>query len=481
MKSMSQENTPLWDQLRKYASRQPLSFHVPGHKNGYLADGAGTDYFNQILKLDATELSGLDDLHSPEGVILEAQELLAGLYGVSKSFFLVNGSTAGNLAMVLSAAGENETVLVQRNCHKSILNGITLAKAKPVFLAPEYNAEWGVAGGVALETVKEAIRQYPDAKAIILTYPNYYGMINDLESIIQCAHNYRIPVLVDEAHGAHFIGGAHFPNSAVQLQADLAVQSAHKTLPAMTMGAYLHFNSRFIKEEKVSKYLEILQSSSPSYPIMASLDLARAYLSSFTKKDEEALLEKVGRFRRNLNRIKGIKVLPYDQYNGDPLKVTIQSEISLSGFELQTLLEKRGIFTEMADPHNVLFVLPLLKNDMDYPFERVIECLKEDLKSFGPAVRQEKITFSKKSVSGLALEQKEQSQHTIKTVALEEAAGKICAQQVIPYPPGIPLLYPGEIIEGEDIANIKFQVQAGARFQNGNNLKKGSINIYQDL
>lgn len=478
---MNHEQTPLWDQLKKHASHQPVSFHVPGHKNGQLAGGDGADYFKDILKLDATELSGLDDLHSPEGVILKAQKLLADLYGVPKSFFLVNGSTSGNLAMVMSAAKENETVLVQRNCHKSILNGITLARAKPVFLAPEFNEEWGVAGGVALETVKEAIRQNPEAKALILTYPNYYGMVFNLESIIEYAHDHGVPVLVDEAHGAHLIGGDSFPASAVQLQADLVVQSAHKTLPAMTMGAYLHFNSRFIKEERVSKYLGILQSSSPSYPIMASLDLARAYLASFSGKDEEALLEKAGHFRKNLSKIKGIKVLNFEHKNGDPLKVTIQSAAALSGYELQTLLEKHGIFTEMADPYNVLFVLPLLKNDMDYPFERVIQCLEEELRSFGPAGRHEKIPFSKRPVSGLALEQREQDRCTIKTVALEEAVGKICAQQVTPYPPGIPLLFPGEVIEGEDIASIRFQIRAGARFQNGENIKKGSINVYQDL
>ncbi|MGA5692539.1 aminotransferase class I/II-fold pyridoxal phosphate-dependent enzyme [Cytobacillus pseudoceanisediminis] len=478
---MNHEQTPLWDQLKKHASHQPVSFHVPGHKNGQLAVVEGADYFKEILKLDATELSGLDDLHSPEGVILEAQKLLADLYGVPKSFFLINGSTSGNLAMVMSAAKENETVLVQRNCHKSILNGITLAKAKPVFLAPEFNEEWGVAGGVALETVKEAIRQYPEAKALILTYPNYYGMVFNLESIIMYAHDHGVPVLVDEAHGAHLIGGDSFPASAVQLQADLVVQSAHKTLPAMTMGAYLHFNSRFIKEERVSKYLGILQSSSPSYPIMASLDLARAYLASFSGKDEEALLEKAGRFRKNLSKIKGIKVLNFEHKNGDPLKVTIQSAAALSGFELQTLLEKHGVFTEMADPYNVLFVLPLLKNDMDYPFERVIQCLEEELRSFGPAGRHEKIPFSKRPVSCLSLEQKEQDRCTIKTVALEEAVGKICAQQVTPYPPGIPLLFPGEVIEGEDIASIRFQIRAGARFQNGENINKGSINVYQDL
>lgn len=191
--------------VKKHASHQPVSFHVPGHKNGQLAGGEEADYFKDILKLDATELSGLDDLHSPEGVILKAQKLLADLYGVPKSFFLVNGSTSGNLAMVMSAAKENETVLVQRNCHKSILNGITLARAKPVFLAPEFNEEWGVAGGVALETVKEAIRQNPEAKALILTYPNYYGMVFNIESIIEYAHDRGVPVLVDEAHGAHLI------------------------------------------------------------------------------------------------------------------------------------------------------------------------------------------------------------------------------------------------------------------------------------
>jgi arginine/lysine/ornithine decarboxylase len=477
---MNQERTPLFDQLKKHAIQNPISFHVPGHKYGELISYGGAEYFKDILKLDATELSGLDDLHSPEGVILEAQRLLANLYGVSTSYLLVNGSTAGNLAMIMAAAEENDTVLVQRNCHKSILNGISLAKATPVFLAPEYNQDWGVAGGVSLETVKEAIEQYPYAKALILTYPNYYGMVFDLEQIIKHAHQYGIPVLVDEAHGAHFIGGTCFPSSAVQLQADIVIQSAHKTLPAMTMGAYLHFNSKLVNEERLRSYLGILQSSSPSYPIMASLDMARAYLASFSDQDAEKLYENVVSFRNALSTIKGIKVLPYENNIGDPLKVTIQSITSLSGFELQQILEQHGIYSEMADPYNVLLVFPLLKSYMDYPVDRVVSCIEEGIKTYIHTEDQKKkIIFSKTPVSKLVLNQKQREGLAIKPVPLADSVGKICAQQVTPYPPGIPLLFPGEPIQKADIQNIRILKDAGARFQDEENIKQGIIKIYE--
>ncbi|GLB61530.1 arginine decarboxylase [Cytobacillus sp. NCCP-133] len=411
---------------------------------------------------------------------MEAQKLLAALYKASNSYLLINGSTVGNLAMIMAAVGENDIVLVQRNCHKSILNGILLAKARPVFLAPDYNLEWGVAGGVAVETAREAIRQYPNAKALIITHPNYYGMVSDLEGIIKYAHQQGIPVLVDEAHGAHLIKSDYFPPSAVQLQADIVVQSAHKTLPAMTMGAYLHFNSKLINEEKVKSYLGILQSSSPSYPIMVSLDVARAYLASFSKEDASLLSQKIECFRNALSMVKGIKVLPYENNIGDPLKITIQSTTFLSGFELMQILEKHHIYAEMADPYNVLLVFPLLKADMDYSVERVVKSLKEGLRPYIHKEDPKKmIIFSKKPVAELTLNQKEQEGLAIKTVFLQDSAGKICAQQVIPYPPGIPLLFPGERIQSEDIYNIRALIEAGARFQNGEHLKNGTIKIYE--
>ncbi|WP_066302029.1 aminotransferase class I/II-fold pyridoxal phosphate-dependent enzyme [Bacillus sp. FJAT-29937] len=476
---MNQNKMPIFDALKAHIERSPVSFHVPGHKYGGLLPDGVKGYFQELLKLDATELNGLDDLHSPEGIILEAEDLLSHFHGTKRSFFLVNGSTVGNLAMIMAAIAEDDTVLVQRNCHKSVLNGVQLAKAHPVFLGPDFDEEWGVAGGISLQTVKLAMDEYPDAKAIILTYPNYYGMVNDIEEIIQYSHTKGIPVLIDEAHGAHFAGNEIFPRSAVQLRADIVVQSAHKTLPAMTMGAYLHFNSEILSERRVSDYLQILQSSSPSYPIMASLDMARHYLAAYSNEDASDLLLKIAEFRKKLQQIRGIQVLDYQNGKGDPLKITIQSTTSLSGYDLQSLLEGIGIFAEMADPYNVLLVFPLLKKDMDFSIEEIIKRFETALQPI-PNTRRSKIVNSidKPGISKLSLSVEEMRSITSQSIPLEEAVGQISAQLLIPYPPGIPLLFPGEKIRTEDIDFIKLLLKTGARFQGGDSLKSGRIDIF---
>ncbi|MGN7403125.1 aminotransferase class I/II-fold pyridoxal phosphate-dependent enzyme [Cytobacillus praedii] len=476
---MNQNRMPLFEKLKRHAEQNPVSFHVPGHKYGNLMTGDTESYYKELLRIDATEISGLDDLHSPEGVIKDAEGLLAQLYGVKRSFFLVNGSTVGNLAMIMAAVKENDMVLVQRNCHKSILNGIQLVKANPVFLGPVFDEDWGVAGGVSASIVKQAIEEYPHAKALILTYPNYYGMVNELEEIIKVAHDYRIPVLIDEAHGAHLIGGEYFPPSAIQLKADIVVQSAHKTLPAMTMGAYLHFNSELLSAEHVSSFLQILQSSSPSYPIMASLDIARNYLATFTDKDVEALRQKVTEFRNELQQIKEIRVLTYKGGIGDPLKVTIQSTTSLSGYDLQKIFEKKGIYAEMADPYNVVLVFPLLKYGMEYPLRDIITRFQSALESAAyTKVVKEKASYNSPHISKLALNADEQARLEKMKIPVEEAIGRICAQLIVPYPPGIPLLFPGEIIRADTIEHIKLLRASGARFQANGDLIDGKLTIY---
>lgn len=477
---MNQNRCPIYETILNHINKNPISFHVPGHKNGMLASGVNdSEHFSRVFKLDVTELNGLDDLHSPEGMIQEAEELLSAFYGTKQSYFLVNGSTVGNLAMIMAVLKEDDYVLVQRNCHKSVLNGITMAKAKPVFLQPEYFEDWGVAGGISPAVVEEALNLYPQTRAIILTYPNYYGMINELESIIEIAHEKNIPVLIDEAHGAHFAAGPMFPTSAVKLKADAVVQSAHKTLPAMTMGAYLHINSERIDRDSIRHYLSILQSSSPSYPIMTSLDLARNYIASFTEDDQLYTLKMLSLFRAELMNIKGIKLLPFPNEKGDPLKVTIQSETALSGFELQLLLERKGVYTELADPYNVLFIFPLLKQGTDFPVQKTIRIMKEIASSFKPShTGKEKPFICKAAISELALSDKEMKKMKIATVPISMASGHICAQTVVPYPPGIPLLYPGEAIAEEDIMQLRLLLSEGARFQQGKNLMNGFIDIY---
>ncbi|WHY67157.1 aminotransferase class I/II-fold pyridoxal phosphate-dependent enzyme [Neobacillus sp. SuZ13] len=474
----NQSKIPLYDALIQHINKRPVSFHVPGHKYGEVLQPEAHRYFQKILKIDATELSGLDDLHSPEGAILEAESLLANLYHTRKSYFLVNGSTVGNLAMIMAACEEGAKVLVQRNCHKSILNGLSLAKADPIFVEPEFNHEWKIPSGIGLETVKESIKLYPDAKALILTYPNYYGLGYALQEIINEAHRHNIPVLVDEAHGPHLILGAPFPPSALQLGADIVVQSAHKILPAMTMGSYLHISSDLINRKKLEEYLAMFQSSSPSYPIMASLDLARNYLGEYTQEDVTFLLTGIRRFRDELANIPAIKVLEYPNDNGDPLKITIQSRCHLSGFELQRRLEESAIFTELADPNNLLFILPLLKDGQSFPFEETLLKIKKALAGLSVHTAHEIVETASQKISSLAIPFKEMENLEIKELPISIALGEVCAETIIPYPPGIPLLLKGERITIDKLSQLSRLIQTGARFQGGALLKDGCIKIF---
>ncbi|MEH7076201.1 aminotransferase class I/II-fold pyridoxal phosphate-dependent enzyme [Neobacillus drentensis] len=475
----NQLKTPLYDALIEHVNKKPVSFHVPGHKYGEILHPEAHHYFNKVLQLDATELTGLDDLHSPEGAILEAEILLTELYQTRKSYFLVNGSTVGNLAMIMGACEEGTKVLVQRNCHKSILNGLSLAKANPIFLEPEYNQEWKVPSGIPLETVREAIQLYPDAKALILTYPNYYGMGFELQEIINEAHRHQISVLVDEAHGPHFILENPFPLSALQMGADLVVQSAHKTLPAMTMGSYLHINSDLINHKKIEEYLAIFQSSSPSYPIMASLDLARSYLGTYNHQDLTHLLTEIQCFKSELAKVNGIKLLDYPNNNGDPLKITIQTQSRLNGFELQQRLEEEGIYTELADPHNVLFILPLLKEGQGFPLEEAILKIKRALVDLPESNSQEVFKLNNEKLSTLAIPFKDMNKFEISEVTISEASGEVCAESIIPYPPGIPLLLKGESISNDKLSQLCQLFDSGARFQGGSSLKDGLIKIFK--
>ncbi|PGZ00473.1 arginine decarboxylase [Bacillus cereus] len=458
---MNQNRMPLYEALIEFKERGPLSFHVPGHKNGVNFPQEAAREFKDILSIDVTELTGLDDLHSPFECIDEAQKLLADVYGAKKSWFLINGSTVGNLAMILSCCGEHDIVLVQRNCHKSIINGLKLAGANPIFLDTWIDEVYSVPVGVRDEVIKEAIERYPNAKALILTHPNYYGMGMDLEASIAYAHAHKMPVLVDEAHGAHFCIGEPFPKSALAYGADIVVHSAHKTLPAMTMGSYLHINSQLVNEEKVSIYLSMLQSSSPSYPIMASLDIARFTLASIKEKGHDEIVEFFRRFKEGLCSIPQIAILQYPLQ--DELKVTVQTRCQLSGYELQSLFEKAGIYTEMADPYNVLFILPMQVNEQ---YMKAIDIMRVALQHYAVKDKSESIRYTYKGgFSPLAYTYKQLEGCKTKVVPIEEAVGMIAAEMVIPYPPGIPLIIYGERITSEHKEQIMYLEKMGARFQ----------------
>lgn len=472
-------HTPLFDALYRHSNQSPISMHVPGHKNGTVFPKQGTDFYKKILQIDVTELTGLDDLHDPEGPILEAERLAANLYGVEKTFFLVNGSTVGNLAMILAATTKNDRVLVQRNSHKSIINGLKLAQANPVFLHPEYDETVQVPTYVSYATVQEAIENYPDAKALILTSPNYYGMTNtsELQKIITLAQSHQIPVLVDEAHGAHFILEG-FPKSAITLGADVIVHSAHKTLPAMTMGSYLHVNSKFVDTKQVQFYLQMLQSSSPSYPIMASLDLARHFLENTKTKGTKTIINNITGFKDNLKKVSQLKVVESNnpEIQTDPLKMTIQTQCFANGYQIQKMLEQQGVFTELADPNNVLFVLPLTTEMNSKETVQLIRNAVSELKPTTEVLPTLQL-FSERIIP-LCISYHEIKGYNRRVVSFQKAVGEISGEMIIPYPPGIPVLMEGERVTEEHIEVITTYLETGARFQGGN-IKDMKITILE--
>lgn len=477
---MNHQKTPLYEALIKHNNQEPISLHVPGHKNGSVFPSDALKHYQTVLSLDVTELVGLDDLHSPDGVIKEAEALLAFAYQSKQSFFLINGSTVGNLTMILASFNEGDVVFVQRNCHKSVLNGLKLAKLKPIFIETDYDEEWNVATGVSKANLEAAFRAYPNGKGVILTYPNYYGFTFDIKAIIDFCHSHHMVVLVDEAHGAHFIVGDPFPPSALQLGADMVVQSAHKTLPAMTMSAYLHLNSEKICSDKVRYYLQALQSSSPSYPLMASLDLARSYVATYNLEDKQYLIEQLSHFIKELEKLSNLKVLHHNQ-DGDPLKIAIQSTKGISGFELQKQLEEAGIYTELADSNNVLFVMPLLKNDAPHLLCEVVNRLRTIQHTEVASTPAMIMNFNetKEAFTGLLINYIDQLDWPRKVIPLSESIGKSSAEMIIPYPPGIPLLMEGEEITVEKVEELLLLKELGAKFHGGEFLSELNIKVFE--
>ncbi|MCR8850985.1 aminotransferase class I/II-fold pyridoxal phosphate-dependent enzyme [Rossellomorea sp. SC111] len=464
--------TPLIEAIERHRSIHPISFHVPGHKNGLLV---GDHPFYQG---DLTELSGLDDLHDSHEAIREAEKLLGDVYGSLESHFLVNGSTVGNIAAILASCETGNIVFVQRNCHKSVLNGIRLAKAVPVFIETEWD-DAGTALGIRLDAVKEAMKAFPQVKACVLTYPTYYGYTYNLKEIIDECHKHEVICIIDEAHGAHFTLGSPFPESAMEYGADMVVHSAHKMLPAMTMGSYLHIGSKRVDAHKVKEYLTMLQSSSPSYPIMASLDYARSYVGTFIKEDLDQTLEGI---RELINGIERIHPQLIVQQADDPLKLIMRLE-GRTGYALQELLESVGVYPELADPNQVLLILPLVKKGLSFPYTEAIGRINKALENepMVEVIPMEGISTSRRTTpfSTLALSLEEMDGKVEALISLDDAEGEVSAGMVTPYPPGIPLLVPGERITADVIRRLNEYIVNKANIQGHHRLADHCVYVYR--
>lgn len=466
---------PIVQALKKFVANEPQSLHVPGHKNGLLSNLPSE--VKRALTYDVTELSGLDDFHQPEEVILEAEQLLAATYGASRSFFLVNGSTVGNLAMIYATCQKGDTVLVQRNAHKSIFHALELVGVNPVYMAPKWHTESQTAGCIELETLKQAVMSYPNAKAAIFTYPTYYGVTaNDLAEQIKICHMHNIPVLVDEAHGAHLTVTEKLPASALDLGADIVVQSAHKTLPAMTMASFLHMRSTLVSEQKVNHYLRMLQSSSPSYLLLASLDDARSYVANYTEIDYVYLMEKRQQFIESVTASTDLQIVEVN----DTLKLLIRAP-GYTGFQLKEALEKMHVYVELADAKQVLIILPLLRHGDNYPFADLYIRMKEALILLKDMPSNEEMSehanFEMTAITKPEYSFEEIEQAEKEWVPYMRTIGRIAASTIIPYPPGIPLLVGGEKITVAKLSQLDELLAIGAMFQGEHRLQEKLIQV----
>lgn len=331
MKSLDQHQAPLWQALQEMAQRSQAAFYTPGHRRGrglpgpFLAELGGA-----VGPLDLPELPGLDDLFAPRSVIKSAQYLAAQAFGAEKTWFLVNGSTAGVIAAILATCGPGDLIIVPRNSHASVISGLILAGAKPVFVQPEYDPRLGIVYGLAPGAIATALAAFPAAKAILVVYPTYEGVCGDLGAIATLAHDHGIPLLVDEAHGPHFHFHPDLPISALAAGADLVVQSTHKILGSLTQSAMLHTQGNRIEQQRVSQALQMVQSTSPNYLLLASLDLARQQMALGGQEMITQVMALADHARSQLQAVSGMEMLSLNQGQApggflalDPTRITL--------------------------------------------------------------------------------------------------------------------------------------------------------------
>lgn len=457
-----QQSAPLYEALEKFYNKHVIPFDVPGHKRGKGCPDMQRLFGEKALALDINSLPEMDNLNHPVGVIKEAHELFAEAFGAKHAFFTVNGTTIAIHAMIMSACNPGDKIILPRNIHKSALNALILCDAVPIYMQAEIAEEFGFVTGITFNTAKKTIDDNPDAKAIFLINPTYYGICSQLKEIVEYAHSKGIAVIVDEAHGAHFNFHGQLPPSAMSMGADMAAVSIHKTGGAMTQASAVLLNSDYIKAEHVQRILNIFHTTSPSYVLMTSLDAARRNLAVNGKTIFTDVLTHVRWARDEINKIDGLYAIGKEIigkpgiYNFDETKLTINvAGLGLTGFEVYKLLyDEYNIQLELADVYNILAIVSLGDD------RQSLTCLVEALKDFAAKYRK---GVNQVDVAKIPLENPTCAMTPRKAfyskkvfVPIKQAEGRIIAESIMVYPPGIPIVAPGEIITKAVIDYIEF-------------------------
>ncbi|WGX76359.1 aminotransferase class I/II-fold pyridoxal phosphate-dependent enzyme [Paraclostridium bifermentans] len=465
-------NTPIIDSLRKIVDDNIISFHMPGHKKGAIYKMLGyEDIVENLYKLDTTEIPGTDNLHSPEECIKESLKRASEVFKSDKTFYLVNGSTCGIEAAIMASVNPKEKIILNRDCHQSAINSCIIGDINPIYVSPSINKDSNTLSGVSFDDVKRVIDSNLDAKAVFLTYPTYFGDVFDLKSICSYAHEKGMTVIIDEAHGAHLGLSEKLPETALSQGADIVIQSTHKTLPSFTQSSMIHIKGDRIDINKLTNMLRITESSSPSYLLMASLDIAVDIYEKNGFDLMDKLLSNIDEFKNELYKLKNIKV----DESKDCTKIFLNTKkLGITGHELENILrENYNIQVELSNYYGVLLI-STIGNTKD-EFSKLKDVLFEIDKIY------EKEDYLKNVLYPIKLPKKILSPREAfymdkKNVKIENSIGKISGEYIIPYPPGVSLVSPGEEITKEVIDYI---IECKSKGMNVNGVKDSELRFIQ--
>ena len=466
--------TELYDRLHQYSDSDYYGFHMPGHKRNAERFGSGLPY-----GIDITEIEEFDDLHHPDGILKKAQEEASRVYGAGETRFLVNGSTAGILSAILGCTRKGDQVLVGRNCHKSVYHAIYMNELEPVYLYPGFRPDIQLNTEISVSAVKAALNEHSRVKAVILVSPTYDGVVSDIRGIAREVHKRGIPLIVDEAHGAHFGFHPYFPESALRQGADVVIHSLHKTLPALTQTALLHVEGDLADRERIFRYLDMLQSSSPSYVLMAGIDRCIHLLGEKREELFAPYVEGLEKLRQRLVHLEKISLAETEHYDRSKLVLSVAGA-DMTGRELYLrLLETYHLQLEMAAGSYALAMTSV--GDTEEGFRRLGDALEEIDRSAGErpagaAGLAGALPKNETVLTSARMEELSGEKESVRKLPLEECAGHVSTEYAYLYPPGIPVIVPGERISRESVEMLLTSRSQGFSLEGME--EEGSIRVW---
>ena len=465
MKKYVQEDAPIYEALEQFRRMRIVPFDVPGHKRGRGNPELSELLGDRCVNIDVNSMKPLDNLCHPVSVIKAAEELAAEAFGSAHAFLMVGGTTSAVQSMALACCKKGDKIIMPRNVHRSIINALVLCGARPVYVNPDVDRHLGISLGMKVEQVEQAIRDNPDAVAVFVNNPTYYGICSDLRTIVEAAHSHGMKVLVDEAHGTHFYFGENFPVTAMAAGADMASVSMHKSGGSLTQSSLL-LVGKDMHPGYVRQIINLTQTTSASYLLLSSLDISRRNLALRGKQAFAGVVEMAEYARREINNIGGYYAYSRELINGDSVydfdvtKLAVNTlDIGLAGIEVYDLLrDEYDIQIEFGDLGNLLAYLSI--GDRQRDVERLVGALSEVRRRFG---RKDKANLMKQEYIDpeVAVSPQEAFYADKESLPLRQTEGRICSEFVMCYPPGIPILAPGERITGPILDYIEYAKSKG--------------------